>query len=49
MRVTVTTRRPGAFTNIVAANTSTEVRTLRTMSARARIRVLRAAGARFTG
>jgi len=47
--VDVRTRRAGTFTNIVAANTSTEVKSLRTMSARARIRVLRAAGARFTG
>ena len=49
VRVAVTTRRIGRFRNVVAATTSTEVRTLRTMRASARIRVLRAPGARFTG
>jgi uncharacterized repeat protein (TIGR01451 family) len=49
VRVTVTPRRAGRFVNLVAAVTSSEVGTLRTMLAVARVRVLRTAGARFTG
>jgi hypothetical protein len=49
VRVTARAVRAGRFVNVVAANTPTEVRTRRTMRAIAAVRVLRGAGARFTG
>jgi Domain of unknown function DUF11 len=49
VRVTARAVRAGRFVNVVAAVTPTEVRTRSTMRASAGIRVLRAAGARFTG
>ena len=49
VRVTARAERAGRFVNVVAANTPTEVRTRRTMRAIAAVRVLRGAGARFTG
>jgi uncharacterized repeat protein (TIGR01451 family) len=49
VRVTTRAGRVGRFVNIAAAVTSTQVRTRRTMRAVARVRVVRSAGARFTG